>query len=149
MIDAIDARLTTTVDPAVLSALASARDEVAGNVGGAADNGAADKLADGDLVAAIVKLRAAIGHVIAAEEHSAGDPTGSKDLLALVAEAITVQAQADAIAAVQPLNPGQEHQLQQIAELITSGPQRLAGGDHLGACEDYRQATAWAVALSR
>lgn len=127
VIDAIDARLTTTVDPAVLSALPSARDELAGNV----------------------KLRAAIGHVIAAEEHGAGDPTGWKDLLALVAEAITVQAQADAIAAVQPPNPGQEHQLQQIAELITSGPQRLAVGDHLGACEDYRQATAWAVALSR
>jgi PKD repeat protein len=103
----IDELLLATIDVSVRSALQAARDELVGNVGGAAANGATDRLEDGDVVAAIVKLRAAVRHLIDAETAGAGDLSALKDLLALVAEALAVQALADATAATFPPTPGQ------------------------------------------
>ena len=66
------------------------------------------------------------------------DLTYVKGLLALSAKAVTVQAiaQAEAVAT----KPGDQRKIQQAKDLMAEGDTLLAGGDYVGAVDNYQQA---------
>ena len=147
VIDAIDALIAGGGSAAELRALQRARDELAGNKGGHANNGAVSKLAEGDLVAAITKIRAALGDLSDAEAAGAGDLSPLRDLLGMAAASIANEALADATAALGTPASADQMELDAIAALIAEGSALLAAGDHDGACVKFRQATGKAADL--
>ena len=137
--------IAAATDGSVAAALVAARDELIGNHEGTAANGALDRLEADDPVAAITKLKASISKLITAESKGAGDLTGLKDLIGLVAEGIATAEYQDAQAAVSPQTPGQTQALAAIAQDIASGHQKLGVHAYLDACDDFRRATERAV----
>lgn len=148
VMDASDALTTTTddladilLDPnlkrAAAKAIQKAIDNLIGNNGGQAANGAVDKLAQGDLTAALVKIGAAIQYL---EDAEAADAslflTNEKSLLALSAKSVAVQAIAVAEAAA--TKPKDRQKVAQAKALVAAGDGLLAGEDYVGVVGNYR-----------
>jgi hypothetical protein len=153
-IESVADRLTTLIgqaaSPDIAAALLAARDELIGNNGGASTNGALDKLDANDPVSAITKLRAAIGYLALAESRGAGDLSGLKDLLGLVAQGIaTAEYQAAVTALGGAPTARQQQELALIQSLIAQGHADLAGGAYLSACDRFREAADRARKLAR
>jgi len=154
LIDDVANRLTTLIgqstSPAVVAAVTNARNELIGNhAGHPPTNGAVDKLAAGDAVGAITKLKAAIAFLQSAEAAGAGDLATFKDLLGLTAEAIATDVYAQARSRFPAPTAKQAAALQAVADLITQAHQRLVQHQYPAACDTYRQAAERSVALRR
>ena len=147
VIDRIDQLLKGATDPDLVKALRSARDALDGSKNGVGINGAIDKLQAGDLEAALVKMKDAVAALEQAEAGGAGDLTDLKRLLGMAAWSVAQGAYKDAQTAVGPPSPGEQMQLDQIAQLIEQGTTLLAAGDYLGAIEAFRDAVHRSVAL--
>ncbi|HEX6852711.1 MAG TPA: hypothetical protein VF139_15045 [Candidatus Polarisedimenticolaceae bacterium] len=146
--DRLTALIASTTDPEVAAALRAARDELIGNHGGKPPtNGATDKLDADDPSGAIVKLKAALEDLLAAEALGGGDLSALEDLLGLVAEGIATATYEDAKAAIPTPSPGQARTLATIAALIRTGHERLAGQEYLDACDSFKSATDKALGL--
>lgn len=104
--DAIDEILSNPEIPdSAADSVQDALDEVIGNEGGSANNGAADKLQGGDLIAGLTKLRKAILDLQAAADNGF-DTTVLQALLAdFAAQAVEI-AIADAAAEFGEMDPG-------------------------------------------
>lgn len=146
--DDLDALIAGATSAGVRSALEAARADLVGNNGGAATNGALDKV-DDDPAGAITKLRAAVSSLVTAEARGAGDLSDLERLLVLTAEAIAVEEYDDAKTAVDPPSPGEAAVLAGIAADIQTGREHLQASRYLDACESFRRATTRAVGLSR
>lgn len=141
VVDDLNALIAQQTNARIAAALRAARDELTGNRASTPPtNGALDKLADNDPVSAITKIRASISNLITAESRGAGDLSAFKDLLGLVAEAIATGVYSTAQAYISLPSPGQAKALATIAGLITLGHQQVATGQHLKACDSFRQA---------
>ncbi|MDP3157765.1 MAG: hypothetical protein Q8N23_34160 [Archangium sp.] len=147
--DQLTARIATATSASVRSTLEAGRDELIGNHNGASSNGADDKLAAGDPVSALTKLRTAVSKLLIAEAAGAGDLGQLKDLLGLSAEAIANAAYAKAVAAIPSPKPSQVRTLVEIASFIAAGQAALLAHNQLAAIEAFRQATSLAVSLSK
>lgn len=145
--DELSKLMDESVTDCVLNALLSARNELIGNLGGAATNGAIDKLNEDDPVSAITKLRAAIGKLMEAESCGAVEVGYFNDLLGSVAGSIAVGAYNQAQIAVEPPSHGQALTLATIADLINLGYQHMVNGRYSDACHTFRQATAKALTM--
>ncbi|MCZ6875338.1 MAG: hypothetical protein O7G88_17735 [bacterium] len=95
------ADLLNSLGPAAAAAVQDAIDALVGGNGGQANNGVPDKLANGDLNAALVKLKVALAELEAAEAAAAMPPdlTDEKNALAEAARGVA-QAVVDQAAAV-------------------------------------------------
>ncbi len=147
IVDEIDLLLAGATNSQVTSALHDARDNLAGNNNGSANNGALDKLASGDLVAALDKIKAAIRALERAEAAGGGDLSRLKYLLGLTGEAVAQGAYLDAVAAVGSPGNGEAMQLQRIRQSITEGHTRLVNGEHVTAIDRFKDATGRALSL--
>ena len=147
VIDDIDQRLATATNQRVIRALRDARDNLAGQNNGAANNGALDALELDDFVAAIGKIGAAIEALQRAETAGAGDLSNLKYLLGLAAESIAQGTYQDAVELVGTPSSGQAMQLETIRQLITSGHTMLAAKQYVGAIELFKDAAGRALAL--
>lgn len=87
----LTARIAAATNSGVGSALLAAREELVGNHGDAANNGALDKLTVGSPASALTKIRAAMSQLLVAETRGAGDLSQLTTLLRLAAEAIAAQ----------------------------------------------------------
>jgi hypothetical protein len=106
---------------------------------GRAANGALDMFSKCNLNAGLVKVRAAVEEMIAAE--GAGqdmDLTSLKSRLTLAAKSATVMAIAAAEEATD--NPGQLQHIRRARLRVEAGDEELAKGDHLAAIESYGEA---------
>ncbi|MBI4660184.1 MAG: hypothetical protein HY735_15195 [Verrucomicrobia bacterium] len=125
--------------PAAAKAIQAAIDELIGQNGGAAKNGAIDLLAKGDLNAALVKIRQAIQHL---ETAKAADPSLdlaiSERLLALAAASIATQAVAAAEAVAS--TPKDRENISNAKLLIDSGRSLIRAGAFLDAIDKFRSA---------
>jgi hypothetical protein len=139
--DQLTTLIGTAATPGIAAALLAARDELIGNNAGKSNNGALDKLQADDPIAAIVKLRAAISDLALAESRGAGDLSGLKDLLGLVAEGIATAKYQAALAAIGSPTPAQQRDLTLIRGLIAQGHGQVAAGAYLAACDTFRDAT--------
>ena len=148
IVDEIDLLLSGTTDPRIISALRAARDKLASNNTGSSQNGALDKLASGNLVAALVKIKEAIIALEQAEAAGGGDLTRLKYLLALTGQAIAQGAYEEAVARVGSPNPGEAMQLERIRQLITNGHGQLVNGQYVAAMEQFTDAVGRALSLS-
>ncbi len=140
VIDEIDARLATTTDPNLRRALLDARNDLAGNHTGAAENGAQDHLAVDNFVPALVKIKSAIEAFERAEAAASGSLISWKYALGLTSEAIAEAAYIRA-AASKP-NPAETTQLERIRASIIAGHARLAAGEYASALEEFKDAAA-------
>jgi len=147
IVDEIDLLLAGATNPQVISALGDARDDLAGSNNGSANNGALDKLASSNLLAALVKIEEAIKALERAEAAGGGDLSGLKYLLGLTGEAIAQGAYLDAIAAFESPSPGETMQLQRIRQSITEGHTLLVNGEYVAAIERFRDAVGRALSL--
>jgi hypothetical protein len=147
LVNQIDLLLSGTTNPTVITALRDARNNLDGNPNGNPHNGALDELANGDLVAALVKVGAAIKALERAEAAGGGNLSGLKYLLGLTAESIAQGAYLNAVAAVGSPSPGQAAQLQRIRQAISDGQARLSSGDYTGAIDLFKDAVGRAVSL--
>jgi PKD domain len=145
--DQLEDLLDDGYSPAVNEAIAQALQELLGSAGGQAAGGALDLLETGDTEAAMVKLIAAVEALQQAEAAGGPNLDAAMDLLGLIGQALAQAAYADAQAAVAPASPGEQHQLDKIANLITVGKAALIGGDDVGALEDFWTAVQKAEAL--
>jgi hypothetical protein len=120
-------------------AIEDAVDKLRGNNGGQGDNGALDKLEQGNLNAALEKIKHALQEMEAAETADPNlDLTNSKSLLTLAAKSITVEAiaQAEAVAT----KPNELRKIEQANELVAQGDMLLASQDYVGAAGKYQEA---------
>jgi hypothetical protein len=147
IVDEIDLLLTTATNHQVISALRDARDNLAANNNGSANNGAIRKLACGDLVGALVKIKEAIRSLEQAEAAGVGDLTRLKYLLGLTGMAVGQGAYLDAFAVVGSPNHGEAAQLQRIRQAILDGHGRLVSGEYAAAIERFKDAVGRAVSL--
>jgi hypothetical protein len=128
-----------SLHPKAAKAIYKAIDKLIGTEGGLDDNGALDMLQQDNLNAALEMMKQAIQELEEAESFDADlDLTYIKGLLALSAKAVTVQAiaQAEAVAT----KPGDQRKIQQAKDLMAEGDTLLAGGDYVGAVDNYQQA---------
>jgi hypothetical protein len=150
-IEAVGDQLKDLLDdgysPAVNQALTQALQKLLGSAGGQAASGALDLLKAGDTEAAMVKLIAAVQALQQAQAAGGPNLDATMDLLGLIGQALAQAAYADAQAAVTPASPGEQHQLDKIASLITAGKAALIGGEHIGALEDFLTAVQKSEAL--
>ncbi|MEO8429380.1 MAG: hypothetical protein ABI651_19990 [Verrucomicrobiota bacterium] len=140
VVQQIDALLASATQPRVIKALLDARDNLDGNNGGAASNGAIDKLAQNNAVATMVKLSAFVSSLLKAEAAGAGDLTSLKYLTTLIAEAIAQAEYLRVVAALPAPSSGQAQQIQRIRQAILNGHLLLAVGDYLRAIDQYKDA---------
>ena len=135
VIDQIDALLPGS-PRACDKALEGARDDLDGNNGGAASNGALDKLQGGQLVAALVKLQAALTRLEVASGLCGLDLESLQATLALAAHAIAQKSYLDAVpqpAAFDLRGP----QLALVEGWLESGADAVAVGDWSGAATAF------------
>src|SRR5262249_15162291 len=118
-----------------------------GNQLGDPSNGAIDKLDSADLEAAVVRIGQAIDALRTAAIVTGIDTRDMRDLLAMSAWSIAVEAQQDAIAATNPPTTGQAKQLGRIQSSITTGAARLSAKDWSGAAQKFLDAVKVAVSL--
>jgi hypothetical protein len=119
----------------------AALDKMQGENGGDASNGALDMLDQGNLNAALEKIKQALGYMEAAE---AGDPsldlTYDKGLLSLAAKSVAVGAIADATAVAD--TPSELLKIQEATNLVAEGDGLLVAPDpdYVGAVDKYQEA---------
>jgi len=147
IVDEIDLLLAGATNPQVISALREARDSLDGNNNGSDNNGAVDKLASGDHLSALVKIKDAIKALERAEAAGSGDLSRLKYLLALTGEAIAQGVYLDAVAAIGVPTSGEAMQLQRIRQSITDGHIRLVDSLYVAAIEEFRDAVGRAIPL--
>jgi hypothetical protein len=148
VVSQIDQLLGTTTNPRITRALGDARDALAGNNGGSANNGALDALASGDLLAALEKIKAAIESLQRAETAGAGDLRQLKYLLGLSGESIAQGAYQDAVDAVGGApSPGQAEQLERTRQSITAGHAQLVNNQFVPAIDLFKDAVGRALSL--
>jgi hypothetical protein len=147
IVNQIDLLLSGSLNSGVIAALRDARNNLAGNPNGNPRNGALQELANGDLVAAMVKIKAAIKSLESAEAAGSGDLSGLKYLLGLTGESIAQGAYLNAVAAVGSPSPGQAAQFDRIRQAITAGHARLVGGDYAAAIDLFMDAVGRALSL--
>ena len=147
LVNQIDQLMSGATNPTVVRALRDARNNLDGNPNGNPHNGALDELANGDLVAALVKIGAAITALERAEAAGGGNLSALKYLLGLTGEAIAQGAYLNAVAAVGSPSPGQAAQLQRIRQAISDGQARLLSGDYVGAIDLFKDAVGRALSL--
>jgi PKD domain len=147
IVDEIDLLLAGATNPQVISALREARDSLDGNNNGLDNNGAVDKLASGDHLSALVKIKDAIKALERAEAAGSGDLSRLKYLLALTGEAIAQGVYLDAVAAIEVPTSGEAMQLQRIRQSITNGHIRLVDSLYVAAIEEFRDAVGRAMSL--
>ena len=111
----INALESGTTNNQIIAALRDARYNLTGNPRGSPRNGAVQLLANGDLVAALVKIGAAIQSLEAAEGLGAADLHNLKYALGLAAESVAQGAYLQAVLAVGSPSPGELAQLQRIS----------------------------------
>ncbi|MEJ7733120.1 MAG: PKD domain-containing protein [Polyangiaceae bacterium] len=121
-------------------ALEGARDDLDGNHGGAASNGALDKLQGGQLVAAMVKLQAALTHLEVAGGLCGLDLESLQATVAVAAHAIAQKSYLDAVAESQPPSPSEVLELAVVQGWLESGAEALSVGDWLGAVSAFKLA---------
>ena len=149
-IKTVIARLDTvipTASGAWKKTLQATRDDLDGNLGGAAVNGAVDKIDAGDREAAVLKIQDAIDHLTKAETAGSANYDDLQAILALAADSIAVEANADATAANTPPTAGEAKQLAEIKGVIDLGATRLAAGNFTGAADAFHEAVRRAVAM--
>ncbi len=142
LLQQIDALLASATQPGVIKALLKARADLDGHNGGAAADGAIDRLAGNDPLAAVVKMAAFVASLTAAEAAGAGDLSGYKYLTALAAESVARAEYLKVVAALPAPSPGQARRIQLIQQAILDGHLRLADGDYPGAFDHYKDAVA-------
>jgi hypothetical protein len=125
----------STADLEAQAALIAALNDVIGNNGGRAENGALDKLEDDLSNAALVKMLAVLGDLETAEAAGAGDLTAQMTLLTVAARALAYDALAATIAAGRPPSA-----ITAIQAAIAEGDAFLAAGDFEAALAAYRRA---------
>lgn len=121
-------------DPNVAAAL----DKLRGEHGGQAENGALDMLEQGNLNAALEKIKQGLQELEAAEAVDPNlDLTFIKGLLALTAKSTAVEAigQAEAVAT----KPNELRKIQQAKDLVAQGDTLLAAFDYVGAVDRYQR----------
>lgn len=133
-----------TATPAVRSALLSARDELIGNHGGAARNGALDALLAGNPVAAVTKLSHATSYLLTAQSRGAS-PSAQLQQIGLTGESIA----RTELARAQAASPQATRELATIAGLIATGRSRLQAAHYDEALASFKQAVAKAASLLR
>jgi hypothetical protein len=145
VVEASEALETTVEDLAELG-LGDAVDLLVGNNGGNGNNGAVDKLEQGNRNAALVKLKKVIDTLEDAEAADPGlDLTTLKGLIALSAKSVALDAIAEADAATS--GPAADAVLQEASDRIDGGDDRVAVGDYTGAIDEYRKAVQLAEGL--
>jgi hypothetical protein len=143
-----DLLLAGNTNGQVISALRDARDNLAGNNNGSANNGALGKLASGDLVAALVQIKEAIEALERAEAAGGGDLSRLKYLLGLTGEAVAQGAYLNAVVAVgSSPSPGEAVQLQRILQSIADGQTQLVNSEYVAAIERFKDAVGRALSL--
>lgn len=142
----LDSLIAEATSAGVLAALEAARDDLVGANGGAATNGALDKLAD-DPAGAITKLRASLADLLTAEARGATGLLNLKQLLGRTAEAIATAEYAAAKSRLSDPSPGEAQALARIAAEIQTGRNHLQASRYLDACDSFRQATTRALNL--
>jgi hypothetical protein len=147
IVNQIDLLLSGSPNSRVIAALRDARNNLAGNPNGNPRNGALQELANGDLVAALVKIKAAITALERAEAAGGGNLSALKYLLGLTGESIAQGVYLNAVAAVGSPSPGQAAQLQRIRQAISDGHARLLSGDYVGAIDLFKDAVGRALSL--
>jgi len=147
IVNQIDLLLSGSSNSRVIAALRDARNNLAGNPNGNPRNGAIQELANGDQVAALVKIKAAIKSLESAEAAGSGDLSALKYMLGLTGESIAQGAYLNAAAAVGSPSPGQAAQLERIRQAITDGHAHLIGRDYVGAIDLFKDAVARALSL--
>lgn len=147
VVNQIDLLLSGSLNSRVIAALRDARNNLAGNPNGNPRNGALQELANGDLTAALVKIKAAIKSLESAEAAGGGNLSALKYLLGLTGESVAQGAYLNAVAAVGSPNPGQAAQLQRISQAISDGHARLSSGDYVGAIDLFKDAVGRALSL--
>jgi hypothetical protein len=139
VIDQIDALLPGSSN-ICRKALEGARDDLDGNNGGQASNGALDKLQGGQLNAAMVKLLHALTRLDIAATTCGIDVEGMQATLALAAHAIAQKSYLDAVAANQPPSPSEALKLALAQGWLESGAEAVAVGDWSGAVTAFKLA---------
>jgi hypothetical protein len=144
VIATIDVLLQTTLDPNDRGALLRARELLAGRHAGQSSDGAIDKLAGGQSVAALVMIEEAIQ----ALARVAGlDVTSLERLLALAANAVARAAREDLAASTS--NQGGENRLAQVDTWLADGESKLAAEVYADAVRSFRFATARAQGFTQ
>jgi hypothetical protein len=138
---------SATTNNKIKAALSDARYNLVGNPKGTPHNGAVQELANGDLVAALVKLGAAIKALESAEALGAGDLRNLKYILGLIGESVAQGAYLQAVLAVGSPSPGEAAQLQRISQAITEGHTRLVDCEYGAALDLFKDATGRAISL--
>jgi hypothetical protein len=117
----------------------AAIDMLQGEQEGLGENGALDKLDQGNLNAALEKFKLAILLLVEAEASDSGlDLSFEKTVLVLAAKSVTVVAIAEAEQTAG--EPSASIKLLDAKEDVSSGDVLLTGGDHAGAVQSYQQA---------
>ena len=122
-----------------LNAIDDALDQLIGNNGGSANNGVLDKLEQGNLNAALTKLRQVLQALEAAEAAAVNlDLSAAKAQLTLAARSVAVDiiAQASAVATKQ----NEFRKIEDAEELVDTGDTALAISDYASALDAYRSA---------
>ncbi len=134
--DAIDEILADpNIPDSAADAVQDALDDIIGNNDGAANNGATDKLADGNLIAALTKLRQAVQKL----QDAAADGYDSTDLqaqltdFARLAVYLAIEEAAETLGEMHP-------DVVAATALLNEGDALLASGDFLGAIAKYKLA---------
>jgi hypothetical protein len=148
VIDAIDALLETDLSPEERAALIAVREDLAGNNAGA-KNGALDKLAGSELVAALRKIEMALEKLALAEALLGIDLSAQELLLALAAQSVAQGAFDRAVAAAGPTpRPGTALQLAAAETSLEQGIAAVAAGNLVDALRSFIDATARAEAIA-
>ncbi len=140
----------TSVRPTARAALQKAITDLDGSGDGPGNNGADDKLRDGDLVSAIVKLQSAIGNLEAAIK---ADPTITATVrlaelvIAQIAESVATSALAQATASVSPTSVSGQTKLAKLRTLLDQGRALRAAGNYVGALARFKDVTQGSIAL--
>ena len=147
IVNQIDALLSGASNPRIIGSLRDARNNLAGNPNGNPRNGALQDLANGDLVAALVKLKAAIKSLESAEAAGSGPLSTLKYQIGLTGESIAQGAYLNAVAAVGAPSPGEAAQLERIRQAIANGHALLIGSDYASAIDQFKDAVGRALSL--
>ena len=145
--DQISAAESSTTNNKVKAALRDAHSNLMGNPKGNPKNGAVQELGNGDLVAALVKIGAAIKALESAEALGGVNFGDLKYILGLSGESVALGAYLQAVAAIGSPGSGEAAQLQRIVQSISDGHSRLIVSDFVGAINLFKDATARAVSL--
>jgi uncharacterized repeat protein (TIGR03803 family) len=125
-----------TIPDAAASSVQNALNEIIGNNGGAANNGAADKLQAGQLVAGLTKMRNAVQDLQTAAAQGFNS-TALQQQITEQARLAVLAAIEEAIATLGATHPA----IISAQDLVAQGDTLLAAGNYLGAIDKYKAAT--------